>query len=539
MTETRPGLWAPTIAVVLATLAGVLVLRGYALHCDEQYTRWEARAAARAQAADRLEPAAYLDVMMVREVPGSTKHAFLRRFEDARTGRALQPDAPKDKAVADLFLRTRGGEADEPTAGGHRAAATGAGELVAVVHAPRGELGAFWLPAGLAAFVGWLLWAGVLRRLGPARWVAPVGAGVTGALLVSVLVWLRLTAEQSFGAGRFDPALAALLPMPSPDGASLVVAAPLLPLVVFGVAGYITASRRSPHRSAYAYVAPAVVGMGLLILVPFAIGIGLAFTRYQAGAFSWVGLDNFVSILKSEGYALTHPLSFYYTTAVTVLWTALNVFFHAAIGLALALALNREDLRFRGVYRVLLIVPWAIPNYITALVWKGMFNKQYGLVNYMLGLVGLEPVGWFSSFWAAFGANLATNTWLGFPFMMVVALGALQSIPKDLYEAASVDGASRWQQFRAITLPLLKPAMFPAIILGSIWTFNMFNIIYLVSAGQPNNSTDILIVEAYRWAFEQDRYGYAAAYSVLIFVMLLGYSLVTQRVTKAAEGAYG
>ena len=188
---------------------------------------------------------------------------------------------------------------------------------------------------------------------------------------------------------------------------------------------------------------------------------------------------------------------------------------------------------------VMLIVPWAVPNYITALIWKGMFNKQYGLINEVLGHLGVEPVGWFSSFWTAFAANLTTNTWLGFPFMMVVALGALQSIPADLEEAAEVDGASRWARFRHITLPLLKPALFPAVILGSIWTFNMFNIIYLVSGGQPEGATDILITEAYRWAFEQDRHGYAAAYSVLIFFILLAWSLLTQRATRAAEEAHG
>ncbi|MCA9525804.1 MAG: sugar ABC transporter permease, partial [Myxococcales bacterium] len=169
----------------------------------------------------------------------------------------------------------------------------------------------------------------------------------------------------------------------------------------------------------------------------------------------------------------------------------------------------------------------------------GMFNKQYGLINEVLGHLGVEPVGWFSSFWTAFAANLTTNTWLGFPFMMVVALGALQSIPADLEEAAEVDGASRWARFRHITLPLLKPALFPAVILGSIWTFNMFNIIYLVSGGQPEGATDILITEAYRWAFEQDRHGYAAAYSVLIFFILLAWSLLTQRATRAAEEAHG
>lgn len=168
-----------------------------------------------------------------------------------------------------------------------------------------------------------------------------------------------------------------------------------------------------------------------------------------------------------------------------------------------------------------------------------MFNQQYGLVNHVIGLFGVAPVAWFSEFWTSFAANVVTNTWLGFPFMMVVSLGALQSIPGDLYEAASVDGANKWQQFRHITLPLLKPAMVPAVILGSVWTFNMFNIIYLVSGGQPNHSTDILITQAYRWAFEQDRYGYAAAYSVLIFAILLLWSLFTQRLTRSAEEKAG
>ena len=166
---------------------------------------------------------------------------------------------------------------------------------------------------------------------------------------------------------------------------------------------------------------------------------------------------------------------------------------------------------------------------------KGMFNQQFGLINAVLGQFGVEPIGWFSGFWTAFIANLSTNTWLGFPFMMVVALGALQSIPKDLYEAAEVDGANAWQQFKHITLPLLKPALLPAVIMGTVWTFNMFNIVYLVSGGRPEGSTDILITEAYRWAFERERYGYAAAYSLLIFVVLLGHSLLTQKVGQSAE----
>ena len=145
-------------------------------------------------------------------------------------------------------------------------------------------------------------------------------------------------------------------------------------------------------------------------------------------------------------------------------------------------------------------------------------------------MVGLEPVSWFSQFSTAFAANLITNTWLGFPFMMVVTLGALQAIPRDLESAAELDGATSIQRFIHVTWPLLKPALLPAVVLGSIWTFNMFNIIYLVSAGEPDGGTEILISEAYRWAFTRGhRYGYASAYAVLIFGVLVFYSKGTDR----------
>jgi arabinogalactan oligomer/maltooligosaccharide transport system permease protein len=198
--------------------------------------------------------------------------------------------------------------------------------------------------------------------------------------------------------------------------------------------------------------------------------------------------------------------------------------------------LRDEWVKLRGVYRVLLIIPWAVPNYITALVWKMMFNYQFGAINSMLRLIGGEGVDWFSRFSTAFAANLATNTWLGFPFMMVVSLGALQAVPRDLEDAAELDGATRWQRFRHITLPLLRPALVPAMVLGSVWTFNMFNVIYLVSGGAPGGSTEILITEAYRWAFERHhQYGYAAAYGVLIFGVLLVYTRLTGGLSKGAS----
>ena len=322
------------------------------------------------------------------------------------------------------------------------------------------------------------------------------------------------------------------------EGAVLVSLSALLPLIMLGLSQCWTRGRRSKHRVAYTYMAPTLVTVGMLVFVPFALGVLLAFTRHHQGSFEWVGLAHFIDILSASGRELSDPLNFYFTLGVTLLWTFVNVVLHLSIGLAFALLLNLKGLKLTGVYRALLIIPWAIPNYITALIWKGMFNHQYGMINALLESLGITSVNWMGSFWGAMTANIATNTWLGFPFMMVVALGALQSIPTDLYEAARVAGASRWVQFRSITLPLLKPALLPAVILGSVWTFNMFNIIYLVSGGQPVGATDILITEAYRWAFEQDRYGYAAAYSLVIFFILLGYAGLTQRLSRSAEEVY-
>lgn len=288
------------------------------------------------------------------------------------------------------------------------------------------------------------------------------------------------------------------------------------------------------HRPlVYAAIAPALIGVFVLVFVPFFMGVYLAFLNNRG---EFVGLQNFIEILFPTESSDTN---FYFTLGVTIMWTVLNVGLHVVIGLALALLLSDPFLKGRAVYRVLLIVPWAVPNYITALIWKWIFNTQYGPANAFLALIGLDPVDWLGrSFWTNFFANLVTNTWLGFPFMMVISLGALQSIPAELYEAAKIDGAGRWAIFRNITLPLLKPALFPAIILGTIWTFNMFNVVYLVSGGAPDNKTNILITEAYRAFRVLKNYGLAAAYSLIIFFILVAYTAITNRFTKAAESVY-
>lgn len=296
------------------------------------------------------------------------------------------------------------------------------------------------------------------------------------------------------------------------------------------------------NRLAYSYVAPATIGMLVLVFFPIFFGLVLGFTDYSLLKFKepifslFIGFKNFIDILSDLN--IFSYQNFYYTLFITVIWTASNVSLHVGIGLLLAMILNSPIVAGRRIYRTLLILPWAVPNYITALIWKGMFQRQFGAINGLLNVFGIPPISWFDQPFTSFVTNLVTNVWLGFPFMMVIALGALQSIPADLYEAADVDGATGWQKFRNITLPLLRPAMTPAIILGVVWTFNMFNIIYLVSGGAPYGATDILITSAYRWAFEKYQYGYAAAYSTIIFIILAGYSLVNMRMSRAAESTY-
>ncbi len=329
---------------------------------------------------------------------------------------------------------------------------------------------------------------------------------------------------------------------PAPPLRDPTFAVVALMLGLFAALAMVTSRLRDPavraslvrSMPAYGWVMHAFVAVGLLVVLPLAVG---AMTSLYAGQdLHYVGLANYFDILTNRGGDLLGHGSFWLVLGVTVLWTITNVIFHVGIGIGLALLLHRPTVKLRTLYRILLVVPWAVPSYVTALAWRGMFHRQLGAINAILAVFGVEPVSWFAHFSTAFTANLATNVWLGFPFMMVVTLGALTSIPKDLYEAADVDGASAFQKLTRITLPMLRPALLPAVAMGAVWTFNMFNVVFLVSAGEPDGSTEILVSEAYRWAFTRGhQVGYAAAYAVLIFVILVGLTRALPR--ERAPGA--
>lgn len=284
-------------------------------------------------------------------------------------------------------------------------------------------------------------------------------------------------------------------------------------------------------------VVPSFVLLAAVVFYPFFYNLLLAFGNMNLTKIrDWqlIGFRQFIKIFSEP----SQP-DFYAVFGKTIIWTVVNVTFHVVLGVFLALLLNQK-IRGKAIYRTLLILPWAIPQYIVALTWRGMFNYEYGSINAILTrYLSLPAVEWLRSPTEAFLACIITNVWLGFPFMMVVALGALQSIPHELYEAAEIDGASSWHKLKTITIPLIKPVMIPAITLGIVWTFNNLNIVWLVSnGGEPSDNTHILVSFVYKAAFNYYSFSYAAALSLVIFLLLFIFSTVFMRQSKATEAAY-
>jgi arabinogalactan oligomer/maltooligosaccharide transport system permease protein len=377
--------------------------------------------------------------------------------------------------------------------------------------------------------------------------------GFTESAKANETVWVAVTAvdlgdieNPSVSAVPAVPAAQVIPEKPHNEGIyltwGLIIAAVLVAVAL--VARY----EARKNRAAYFYILPPLVGLVALTFYPVIFGFFISFTSRTATqnpTFDFVGAANYLRVFAQPDLVMV--------ATTTFVWTVVNVALHVSIGLFLAVLLNRK-LRGRVVYRAVLLLPWAVPSYITTLAWRGMFEPSQGLVNALLGPTGWQLLGcsgpcqWLTATSSPLPliAVIITNVWLGFPFMMMVFSGALQGIPPELYEAADVDGVSGWRKFRHITLPLLKPSIVPASLLGFIWTFNMFNVIYLMTQGRPPvpgmraGATDILITYVYRVGFapfwEQ---GFAAAYSVVIFFMLLGFGLFYTKYTGAMEAFAG
>ena len=321
-------------------------------------------------------------------------------------------------------------------------------------------------------------------------------------------------------------------------------------------------------RVAYLYLIPALLVMLVITIYPLAFQVWMSFTDMQLVHLNlrlgktpdFVGIQNYIDVIASQ---LAIPNYNFLRIVIYNLWWALtNVAIHLVLGVAIALLLNVKGLKFRKFYRALFILPVVIPPIIVATVWANMFDAQNGAINLLIGGLGKflgmpaetfqvdwlrqvkSPIDWLLPSWdggpnlslpLAFYAMLATNTWLGWPLNSVVATGALQSIPHELYEAAEIDGATPRQKFRHITLAYLRPAMIPYAIYGFVITFNLFFLAYFMSAGGPAGRTELLVTQAYRLANEQRLYGVAAAFAVIMFFILLAITLVANRLTKATQ----
>jgi arabinogalactan oligomer/maltooligosaccharide transport system permease protein len=316
----------------------------------------------------------------------------------------------------------------------------------------------------------------------------------------------------------------------------------------------------------YMYLVPAFAVMAVITFYPLIYQLIVSFTDFQtkdlrfglaSPVLHFIGFKNYVDILT--GGLPVQNFEFFRILIYNFWWAITNVMVHVPAGVLIAVLLNTQGLWFKKIYRAIYILPVVIPPIVVATVWRNIFDEQYGALNQFLTVAGhlfgsVNPVHirWLTEYtppipWLlptgplplAYYAMMIANFWLGWPFMTVVATGALQSIPKDLYEAASIDGATGPQQFWNITVPLLRPAMIPAAVYGFTTSFNLFSFVYFMTQGGPARSTEILVTFAYDLVRNLRLYGAAAAFSVFIFIVALIVFLITNRITRATESYTG
>lgn len=299
------------------------------------------------------------------------------------------------------------------------------------------------------------------------------------------------------------------------------------------------------NMQGYRYLSPAIISISILSALPILYTIFIAFTNYTlknqnygygtAKGWKMVGLYQFQQVLvgplKSEFFPL-FGWTLVYTTIAT-----LGTFI---IGLVFAMMLRDKNMKESFIYKGLLVIPWALPGAITIISFKGLFNSQYGAINNILMQLNLlqEPVLWLTTPMAARVAVILVNLWLGFPYMMNVCIGALAAIPDTYYEAADIDGASRRQKFRKITLPSLSNVSYPLLIANFAFNFNNFNSAFLLTDGGPSKAgssfagwTDIIGSAAYNMSVTKGNFGLGAAMSIVLFAIIGTLSIINMKVS--------
>jgi ABC-type sugar transport system permease subunit len=282
-------------------------------------------------------------------------------------------------------------------------------------------------------------------------------------------------------------------------------------------------ARRQPtlvsqdRRLGYLLVAPAVVVLLLVTGYPLIYNLWNSFHHVdyiQPPVGTWAGLSNYAELFTGHSFvpALEHTIGF----------TIVSVAVETSIGLALALALNKP-FRGRAIVRAAIFIPWAVPTVVSAELWRTMFDPQSGFVNYILRELHLPLANttWLDEKWTAWTAILIADAWRNTPFIAIVLLAGLQIIPADVYEAAKIDGASAWQTFRRITLPMLAPALMVALIFRTLSSFLIFDVVFIMTGGQPGTSTQVLSYIDYEAFLSSFDFGLGGAIAVALMVMAL------------------
>jgi multiple sugar transport system permease protein len=290
-------------------------------------------------------------------------------------------------------------------------------------------------------------------------------------------------------------------------------------------------SDRRKYLALAVLLLPSLIGMFAFIMLPILSSLVLSFAEWDLlGEIRWIGLGNYVAALSDPAVlgALRNTLSFIagYLPSVVVL------------ALGLALLLNRKlkgRIAFRAIYFVPVVTSWVA----VSLIWKWLLNPQYGLVNYGLAAVGIQGPGWlFDPNWAMAGIVL-TSVWKDIGFVTVIYLAGLQDIPENLYEAAELDGASPWQRFWTITLPMLAPTTFFVTTISLISSFQVFDQVWIMTGGGPAGATSVMVEQIYKNAFSYYKMGYASAISWVLFALIFLVTLaqnIAQRRLDSADG---
>lgn len=278
------------------------------------------------------------------------------------------------------------------------------------------------------------------------------------------------------------------------------------------------------------YCVPALLLILIVIAFPIAYTGWISLTNmnlYHWTDYGFIGLDNYARALFKLDSGFLSALG------TTLVWTVLNMAIQIGLGFFIALGLNAPGLRLKRVYKTLLMVPWAVPAYISILLWRvGMFNTEFGILNKLLSALGFAKVDFLAGNGIAFLSCMALNLWMALPFMISTIDGALQSVDGSLYESATLDGAGFWVRTRSITIPAIRPIIAPAAVMTTFITFKQFDIIYLLTQqrGYMTGATlNTVITYAHQNAFASNNYGLSSAVSMLLFVVIILFSILTDR----------